>query len=98
MHSLVVEGVDVLAEMLSPGVAEIEIPVVLSHRHVELGPERFEKLGALGDLARLAELRQIASEEDEVGRGIQRIDIVDGSQGGPHKALVEFSLVEVRVG
>ena len=98
MHTLVVEGVNVVAEMLSPAITEIEIPVVLPYRHVELGPERFEKLGALGDLARLAEVRQIPTEDHEVGLGIQCIDVADGSQGGSHEALVEFSLVQVRVG
>ncbi len=98
MHSLVIEGVDIVAEMLSPAVAEIEIPVMLSYRHVELGPERLEKLGALGDLARLAEVRQIPTEDHEVGLGIQCIDVADGSQGGSHEALVELSLVQVRVG
>ena len=46
----------------------------------------------------LAELRQVAAVEDEVGLRIEVVHVVDRAQQRPHEAVVDVLLVEVRVG
>ena len=67
MDALVVEGVRLLAEELAPLVAQVEEPVVLADHHVDGRLHVLQDLRAHIQLARAAELRQVAAVEHEVG-------------------------------
>ncbi len=67
VHALVVERVRRLAEELAPLLAHVEEPVVLADHHADGRLDVLQDLRAELELLGLAELRQVAAVEDEVG-------------------------------
>src|SRR5215510_10024673 len=77
-NALVVEAPWRLPEELFPCGAHVQVPVVLAGDVDLAGLDSAQDLGAQTQLDRIAELRQIAAKDDEVGRGRHRLDLLHG--------------------
>jgi hypothetical protein len=98
VDALVLERIRGLAEQLAPLLAHVEVPIVLADHHAQRRLDVLQDLGAERELAGLAELRQVAPVEHEVGLRIHAVDVVHGPQQLVDEAVVELAFVEVRVG
>ena len=67
MDPLVVEAVLELADLLLPVAPEIQVVVVFSDHEADRHLQFRQDLEAVVDLHLLAELRQVAAEDDEIG-------------------------------
>src|SRR2546425_7145970 len=72
-HAFVIEGPRRVPEELLPLHAHVEIPVVLAGDVELLDRHLFEDLGAELELHRVAELGDVAADDEEVGRGRHRL-------------------------
>ena len=72
--------------------AHVEEPVVLADHHLNRRLELIEDLLAEFEFLAPAELSEIATEENEVGLRIERVDILDRFDRRAHEALVERAL------
>ena len=96
-HALVVEGPGRAPVQLRPRLAHVEVPVVLAGNEDLPDLELADDLVAQLQLDRVAELGEVAAEDQEVGGRIHRLDVVDRAHGLLDEAGVDLLGKEMRV-
>ncbi len=97
-HPLVIEGPIRLAEELPPLLAHIQVPVVLAGDEIFLGLDLVEDPDPELQLFRLAELRQVPAENQEVGSRAHGLNFFRGPRDLVDETGVDRLRVEMSVG
>ena len=97
-HALVIEAPGAGAEHLHPQRPHVQIPVVLAGDEHLLDLDLLQQLRPQLQLHRVAQLREITPEDQEVGRRIHRLHFLERSRGLLHEARVDVLRIQMGVG
>jgi hypothetical protein len=96
-HALEVEGPGALAEQLGPPLPHVEIPVVLTGDEVFRDRDLLQQLVAELELLDLAELGEVAAEDQELCGRVHLLDVLRRAHRLVDEALIERSRIEMGI-